>query len=188
VIDRRQTSAQGIFPHYYERFKTDGVEHNLYIGPSISPREGFDMEKLQAIRLWQLEVLCEMDAAHRCIKAVLPIPLDVTALILVYHATIAIRFRMDEKRFDVDGSYNARFEIVKKRIDKAHVKDSIERIVQAGCLTIVYSSQAEEQEYLQYVRILQGRGKLGSRVERLDVEDLQGVSGLKALRMKITAL
>ena len=187
VIDRRQTSAQGIFPHYYERFKTDGVEHNLYIGPSISPREGFDMEKLQAIRLWQLEVLCEMDAAHRSIKNVLPISLDVTALILVYHATIAIRFRMDEKRFDVDGSYNARFEIVKKRIDKAHVKDSIERIVQAGSLTIVYSSQAEEEEYLHYVRILQARGKLGSRVERLDVEDLQGVSGLKALRMKISA-
>lgn len=187
VIDKRQTSAQGIFPHYYERFKTDGVEHNLYIGSSISPRQGFDMEKLQAIRLWQLEVLCEMDAAHRCIKSTLPIQLDVTALILVYHATIAIRFRMDEKRFDVDGSYNARFEIVKKRIDKAHVKDSIERIVQAGSLTIVYSSLAEEEEYLQYVRILQSGGKLGSRVERLDVEDLQGVSGLKALRIKITA-
>jgi hypothetical protein len=187
VIDRRQTSAQGIFPHYYERFKTDGVEHNLYIGPSIAPRESFDLEKLQAIRLWQLEVLCEMDAAHRCIKAVLPIQLDVTALVLVYHATIAIRFRMDEKRFDVDGSYNARFEIVKKRIDKAHVKDSIERIVQAGAVTIVYSSLAEEEEYLRYVRILQARGKLGSRVERLDVEDLQGVSGLKALRIKITA-
>ncbi|WP_298734439.1 GAF domain-containing protein [uncultured Chitinophaga sp.] len=188
VIDRRQKSAQGIFPHYYERFKTDGVEHNLYIGASISPRGGFDLEKLQAIRLWQLEVLCAMDAAHRSIKAALPIPLDVTALILVYHATIAIRFRMDEKRFDVDGSYNARFEIVKKRIDKAHVKDSIERIVQAGALTIVYSSHAEEEEYLQYVRILQSRGKLDSRVEHLEVEDLQGVSGLRALRVKITAV
>jgi len=187
VIDRRQTTAQGIFPHYYERFKTDGVEHNLYIGTSIAPRQDFELEQLQAIRLWQLEVLCEMDAAHRCIKAVLPIQLDVTALALVYHATIAIRFRMDEKRFDVDGSYNARFEIVKKRIDKAHVKDSIERIVQAGSLTIVYSSHAEEEEYLHYVRILQSRGKLVSRIERLDVEDLQGVSGLKALRMKITA-
>lgn len=185
VIDSRQTSAQGIFPHYYERFKTDGIEHNLYIGPSISPRQGFDMEKLQALRLWQLEVLCEMEVAHRRIKAMLPYPLDVTALILVYHATIAIRFRMDEKRFDVDGSYNARFEIVKKRIDKAHVKDSTERIVQAGSITIVYSSHTEEQEYLQYIRMLQSRKILHSKVEQLEVEDLQGVSGLKALRAKI---
>jgi hypothetical protein len=185
VIDSRQTSAQGIFPHYYERFKTDGVEHNLYIGPSISPREGFDREKLQAIRLWQLEVLCEMDAAHRCIKAGLPIPLDVTALILVYNSTIAIRFRMDEKRFDVDGSYNARFEIVKKRIDKAHVKDSTERIVQAGAVTIVYSSAAEEEEYQHYIRMLQARKLLDSKVELLEVEDLQGVSGLRALRVRM---
>lgn len=187
VIDRRQTTAQGIFPHYYERFKTDGVEHNLYIGRSISPREGFDMEKLQALRLWQLEVLCEMDAAHRCIGPSLPYPLEVTTLVLVYHATISIRFRMDEKRFDVDGSYNARFEIVKKRIDKAHVKDSTERIVQAGAMTIVYSSQAEEEEYLQYIRMLQARKLLDSRVEQLEVEDLQGVSGLRALRIKILA-
>ncbi len=31
---------------------------------------------------------------------------------------------MDEKRFDVDGAYNARYEIVKKRIDKAYVKEA----------------------------------------------------------------
>ena len=34
---RKQLDAQQIYPHYYERFKTDGVEHNLYIGASISP-------------------------------------------------------------------------------------------------------------------------------------------------------
>jgi hypothetical protein len=31
VLDKEQTEAQKIFPHYFERFKTDGVEHNLYI-------------------------------------------------------------------------------------------------------------------------------------------------------------
>lgn len=186
VIDSRQTSAQGLFPHYYERFKTDGVEHNLYIGPSISPRQDFDQEKLEALRLWQLEVLCEMENAHQHIKHTLPYQLDVTALVLVYNSTIAIRFRMDEKRFDVDGSYNARFEIVKKRIDKALVKDSTERIVQAGRIAIVYSSITEEQEYLRYIAMLQSRRLLENEIERLDVEDLQGVSGLKALRVKIT--
>jgi hypothetical protein len=31
---------------------------------------------------------------------------------------------MDEKRFDVDGAYNSYYEIIKKRLDKAHIKDS----------------------------------------------------------------
>jgi hypothetical protein len=42
----------------------------------------------------------------------------------VYNEKIDIRFRMDEKRFDVDGAYNSYYEIIKKRLDKAHVKDS----------------------------------------------------------------
>jgi hypothetical protein len=33
VLDKEQT---GTFPALFERFKTDGVEHNLYIGASIS--------------------------------------------------------------------------------------------------------------------------------------------------------
>jgi len=48
----------------------------------------------------------------------LPIKLDIASLVLVHTSPISIRFRMDEKRFDVDGSYNARYEILKKRIDK----------------------------------------------------------------------
>jgi hypothetical protein len=31
---------------------------------------------------------------------------------------------MDEKRFDVDGTYNARYEVVKKRIDKANKRNN----------------------------------------------------------------
>ena len=46
-------------------------------------------------------------------------PLEVAHLILVQHMPMAIRFRFDEKRFDIDGAYNMRYEIVKKRIDKA---------------------------------------------------------------------
>ena len=52
----------------------------------------------------------------------LPVPLQTTHLVLVQHAPLSIRFRFDEKRFDVDGAYNVRYEIVKKRIDKAVVR------------------------------------------------------------------
>jgi hypothetical protein len=185
IIDRNQSVAQVLFPHYYERFKTDGIEHNLYIGASIAPKLQFSLQRLYDLRLWQLQTLCEMEIAHHHMKAALPYPLDVTSLILVYNATIAIRFRMDEKRFDVDGSYNARFEIVKKRIDKAFIKETTERITQSGKITIVYSNYNEEQEYLRYIRTLQSRLVLENDVEQFDIEDLQGVSGLKAIRVKI---
>ena len=185
IIDQRQTEAQALFPHYYERFKTDGVEHNLYIGASISPRLDFNLQKLHALRLWQLQVLCEMEKAHHELRPLLPIPLEVTTLILAYNTSINICFRMDEKRFDVDGSYNARFEIIKKRIDKAHVHGTNERITEPGKITIVYSDDAEEQEYTRYVNLLQDQNVLDNFIEKLEVEDLQGISGLKALRIKI---
>lgn len=185
LLDQRQTEAQLIFPHYYERFKTDGVEHNLYIGPSISPAHQFDHRRLYALRLWQVRVLCEMERLHRRLKPSLPYPLDVTTLVMVFSSTIDIRFRMDEKRFDVDGSYNARFEIVKKRIDKARILNRAERITEAGKITIVYSTDAEEREYLGYIRVLQDENLLGDEVEQLLVEDLQGVSGLRALRVSL---
>ncbi|MXV52257.1 GAF domain-containing protein [Pedobacter sp. HMF7647] len=184
-FDNSEASAQTIYPHYYERFKTDGVEHNLYIGPSISPKHHFDIRLLQDLRLWQLRILCKMELAHHQLKKELPYPLDVTSLILAYHSSISLRFRMDEKRFDVDGTYNARYEVVKKRIDKAFIKDTTERITQTGKITIVYSGRSEEKEYRQYIEILQNEKILADVVENFQVEDLQGVVGLHALRAQI---
>lgn len=185
IIDGRQRKMQTLYPHYYERFKTDGIEHNVYIGQSIAPAVPFSSAKLRELRLWQLLILCEMELAHHQLKPNLPYPLDVTTLVLVHHSFIDIRFRMDEKRFDVDGSYNARFEIVKKRIDKAHIKGSNERITAAGKITIVYSNEDEEAEYLGYIEKLQQLQMIDLFVEKIEVEDLQGVSGLKALRIKL---
>jgi hypothetical protein len=185
IIDDHQTAAQEVIHHYYERFKTDGVDHNLYVGGSISPTQEFDLKKLYALRLWQLRVICEMELAHFHLRPVLPYPLEVTTLVLVFPATIDIRFRMDEKRFDVDGSYNTRYEIVKKRIDKANIRNTTERITQPGKLTIVYSNDLEQQEYTRYIKTLQAEGLLDKQLEQYNVEDLQGVSGLKILRAKI---
>jgi len=185
LLDRAQVQAQEVFPHYYERFKTDGIEHNLYIGSSISPAKNFDISYLHNLRLWQLQVLCEMELEHHYLKPYLPYPLDVTSLILAFSLPMSIRFRMDEKRFDVDGTYNARFEIVKKRIDKAVIKNTTERLTAIGKLTIVYSNHEEEVEYKNYIRFLQSQKMLEDEVEMLEVEDLQGVSGLKALRVRI---
>lgn len=185
LLDAKQEQAQAFFPHYYERFKTDGVEHNLYIGASISPKHQYNPLYLNNLRLWQLQVMCEMENEYYRIKPTLPYELDVTSLILVFSAPISIRFRMDEKRFDVDGTYNARYEVVKKRIDKSNIKGTKERITQRGKITIVYSQRKEEQEYRRYIQFLQHKNLLGNVIETFDVEDLQGVTGLKALRVSI---
>jgi hypothetical protein len=185
ILDRKQEEAQSFFPHYYERFKTDGVEHNLYIGPSIAPRQNYNPIYLNNLRLWQLQAMCEMENEYYKIRPSLPYDLDVTSLILVFATPISIRFRMDEKRFDVDGTYNARYEVVKKRIDKSHIKGTTERITAAGKITIVYSQKAEEDEYRRYIQFLQHKNMLGNIVEAFDVEDLQGVTGLKALRVSV---
>jgi hypothetical protein len=186
VLDKEQVEAQHIFQHYFERFKTDGVEHNLYIGASIAPSQPFDLMYLNNLRLWQLQTLCKMELEHHQLKSALPYELDVTSLILVFSSPISIRFRMDEKRFDVDGTYNARYEVVKKRIDKSNIKGTRERITQKEKITIVYSHNYEETEYLKYIKFLQFKGILEPTIEQFDVEELQGVSGLKALRVKVS--
>lgn len=185
ILDNRQTEAQAYFPHYFERFKTDGVEHNLYVGPSIAPNHAFNPGHLDHLRFWQLLVLCEMEIEQYHLKKTLPYQLGVTSLLLVFSTPISIRFRMDEKHFDIDGAYNVRYEVIKKRIDKAFIKGTKERIIQQNKITIIFSTIEDMQDYMKYIIVLQSRGILDSEIEEFDVEDLQGVSGLKALRIGV---
>ena len=185
ILDKRQEEQQVRFPFYYERFKTDGVEHNMYIGSSIAPDLTYDPVFLKNLRLWQLRVLCESELQYNRFRTNLEYSLDVSSLILVYSTPISIRFRMDEKRFDVDGSYNARYEMIKKRIDKSTIKNSTERITQPGKISIIFSQEKERQDYLKLIKILQDQNLLESTVEELEVEDLQGINGLKALRVGV---
>lgn len=185
LIDEKQAEAQSYFPHYYERFKTDGIEHNMYIGASIAPAYNFEKYYLYNLRLWQMQVMCEMENYFQSLRPGLSYDLEVSSLILVFSTPISIRFRMDEKQFDIDGSYNVRYEIAKKRIDKARIKNSKERITQKGKLTIVYSQMQEENEYMGYIKLLQHKGLLTQQVEKLEIENLQGLMGMKALRVGI---
>jgi len=185
VLDKKQRDAQKIYPHYFERYKTDGVDHNIYIGEELTYNKPFNMDYLYNLRLWQLVTMCEMENRFYQLHKTTPIKLDASSLILVFNATLSIRYRMDEKKFDVDGTYNARYEIIKKRIDKAFIKDTEERITQKGKLAIIYSHNSDEEEYLKYVKYLQTRNYLGDQVELLELEDVQGVIGLRALRVNI---
>jgi hypothetical protein len=130
-------------------------------------------------------ITCGMAARAHQLRDRLPIPLETTHLILVQHAPLSIRFRFDEKRFDVDGAYDIRYEIMKKRIDKALVEGTTERVTQPGKVALVYSQPGEALEYRAYVEYLQSLGYLTGRTEQLDLEELQGVQGLRALRVQV---
>lgn len=186
ILDESQVKAQQIFPHYYERFKSDGVEHNLYIGPTIAPDLHYTTKVVHRLRYSQLKTVCKIEREFQSFKKTLPIQLDIASLIFVYNEKIDIRFRMDEKRFDVDGAYNSYYEIIKKRLDKAHVKDSTERITAPGKITIVYFGMENQKEYLEYISKLQKKEILQHDIEFLKVEDLQGITGLLALRVSLT--
>lgn len=184
-IDQRQAEAQQIFPHYFERYKTDGIEYNIYVGESISNKLPYDPIYLQNIRLWQLIVMCQMELEFNSMKDELETDIEVASLILVYSTPLAVHFRMDEKRFDVEGAYNARYEIIKKRVDKANIKGTKERITQPGHIAIIYSQERDAQDYTKYLQFLHHKGLILADFEDLELEDLQGITGLKALRVKV---
>ncbi len=184
-IDSRQEEAQKIYAHFFERFKTDGVEHNMYVGRSIREDTEFNVVYLYNLRLWQLQTMIEMEDKFYSIQESLPSQLDAASMILVFDNTLSIRYRIDEKRFDVDGTYNARYEVIKKRIDKAHIKGTDERITQKGKIAIIYTNKENQREYMRYINYLQHQKYLGDQVEHLELEDVQGVIGLKAIRVNI---
>ena len=185
LLDRKQVEAQQMYPHYFERFKTDGVEHNMYVGESITKEDSFNPIYLYNLRLWQLQVMCEMENSYYQMQSEFPVSLDVASMILVFNQPLSISFRMDEKQFDVDGTYNARYEIVKKRVDKAFIKGTKERVTQKGKIAIIYSQKQDEREYLRYVKFLQSKNYLDNDVEIVELQDLQAVTGLKAIRVSV---
>jgi hypothetical protein len=112
--------------------------------------------------------------------------MELAHLVLVQNTTIDIFHNENtEKMFDVKGTRDIRYELVKKRIEKAVDKDLQERITQPGMLTVVYSAEDEWEEYQQYLRYLSREGWVEPKVQTGFVESLQGVSGLKFARVRI---
>ena len=184
-LDKEKENIQHSFPCYFEKYRTDGVEYNIYIGQSIAHNRKFDLLYLRNLRLWQISSMADIAKMTNKLIDTLKVPLQTTQLILAHSNPIDISFRQDERRFDVEGAYNIRYEIMKKRIDKVHIRQTGKRLTQPGTISIVYAYAKEMEEYLKYITFLQNKGVLSPEVEMLDLEDLQGVSGLRALRVKV---
>ncbi len=184
-LDKEQVAAQKVYPHYFERYVTDGLEFNIYMGQQLTPRKKFDEIYLRNMKMWQLTVLAKAARVTHSLESQLSHPLRTTQLILSHNVPLSISFRTEERKFDVDGAYNIRYEIVKKRIDKVRIKETNERLTQPGKIAIVYSQGKDATEYMEYIEFLQNQNLLKPGVEKHELEELQGVIGLKALRVDV---
>ncbi|MDK3162402.1 GAF domain-containing protein [Kamptonema cortianum] len=182
--DRWQMRMQKISPHYCDCELTDGIDHMIYTGASIDPK--FTPFHLHSLRYEQLRAVCECARTALKIQAQYDTQLELTHLVLAQDITVdIIHDEKTEKTFDVRGTRDTRYEIVKKRIDKALDSNSRDRITQPRMLTIVYSTEEEWQEYQQYLQYLIRESWLAPEIESGAVESLQGVEGLKFARVRI---
>jgi hypothetical protein len=184
-FEQAQVQVQKIYPNYFEKFRTDGVEYDIYLGQAIAPKKPFHADYLRQMRLWQLSSMVDVARLTHTLLENMPAALQTTQLIFIHSMPIDISFRNDERRFDVEGAYNIRYEVIKKRIDKVCLLNSTERLTQPGKIAIVYFTESEAEEQLNYIKQLQAQNMLLPEVEKLDLEELQGVIGLKALRVSV---
>lgn len=173
------------FPSYFEKFRTDGIEYDFYIGQSISPSLDFNPAVLRSFRRQQLISMAHISKQISQLQDTLPVAMQTTQLIFVHPKPIDISFRPDERRFDVEGGYNIRYQMIKKRIDKVLIRGTKERLVQPGKIAVVIQGDAEVSILMEDLFAVADMGLIESRVEELELDELQGVSGLRALRVNV---
>jgi len=184
-FDQAQTKLQKIYPCYFEKFRSDGIEYDIYTGQDIAPAVPFNDHHLKDFQQWQLKAMIDVARLTNNLLQKMPVPLQTASLIFVHSSRIDICFRNDERRFDVEGYYNIRYEVIKKRIDKVCLKNSKERLTQPGKIALVYFNDAEAEGYISLIKQFQKNKDLKNDMQFIELENLQGVSGLKALRVSI---
>ncbi len=179
-----QLRMQQIIPHYADLESTDGINHMIYVGESIDPK--FTAFHLRSLRYEQLKAVCDCARTALSLQTEYHTKMEVTHLILVQDLTVDIfHDNNTERLFEVRGTRDIRYEIVKKRIDKAVDEQTQTRITQPGMLTLVYSTEEEWGEYQEYLRYLSREGWVDNQIESGTVEPLQGITGLKFARVKV---
>jgi hypothetical protein len=184
-LDQMQEEVQQAHPCYFESLRTDGIEYDIYIGQSLFPQKPFSLASLKNLRLWQLKSMSTIARLTHELLPDLPTPLQTTQLIFIHSKAVDICFRNNERRFDVEGGANIRYQVIKKRIDKVHIAPGQERLTQPGKIALVYADPRDAGQYLAYIQFLQQQHILHNDLEYLELEQLQGIAGLKALRVGV---
>ncbi|WP_343320828.1 GAF domain-containing protein [Sphingobacterium multivorum] len=184
-LDHFNSFIQGNYPSYFQKFRTDGIEYDIYIGESITPQQRFSYEFINVFRRQQIISMARIALKVYHVKAMLPLALETTQLIFINPHSIDISFREDERRFDVEGSLNIRYEIIKKRIDKIRIKRTKERLTQVNKIAIVYLSDEILEDLMLSIQAIYDMGIIEHTIEHLKLEDVQGIAGLKAIRLSV---
>ncbi len=181
-LEREEAINQRLVPHFFDSFRSDGIEYNLFVGQSILRHARFSMHHLESLRRWQLRSMVQLYRLSTDLKPSLSVAIDVTFLILAFGGPLTVRFRREEKRFDVDNSYGTPYELLKKRIDKATIKGTDERVRQIGKLVVVVMHERERTAYIGYMEALRAEGALKGDLEIAEVE-IEALQGVQALMM-----
>ena len=184
-LDHFNSFIQGNYPSYFQKFRTDGIEYDIYIGESITPQHPFSYEFINVFRRQQIISMARIALKAYHLKNTLPLALETTQLIFINPHSIDISFREDERRFDVEGSLNIRYEIIKKRIDKIRIKRTKERLTQVNKIAIVYLSDEILEDLMLSIQAIYDMGIIEHTIEHLKLEDVQGIAGLKAIRLSV---
>lgn len=184
-LDKMNTEIQAIYPSYFEKFRTDGVEYDICIGQSIAPQKEFSPAILKRIKCLQLKNMVEITRLTHQLELELSQHLQTTQLIFIHAYTIDISFRSDELRFDVEGDSNIRYEMTKKRIEKVHIKNTEERLTQPGKIAIVYFKKEDIEDILTFIPEMQKEGSIDNNIEYVNLEDIKSLGDLKAVRLTV---
>ena len=203
-LEEEEKDLQRLYPCCFEKYKTDGVEYNIYTGASIARGRPLDPLYLDNLRLrqllWTCRMIREMDQMQHTLMELMKVDdrlneysdngeeehqIKMAPLILAYCTPITLKFRHDEKRLDVLGSYNIRYEMLKKRIDKSVIAGTRERVTQPGFISIIYTRDEEASLYEKHLQYLAKKDLIEAPFERLELDPLPGVEGLRALRVKV---
>ena len=204
-LNEEERDLQRLYPCYFEKYQTDGLEYNIYTGPSIARGRDLDPLYLDNLRLrqllWTCKIMKQVDELHLQRQHLLhPMQaeglsmdgdhmdekqIDIAPLILAYMTPITLKFRWDEKRLDVHGSYNIRYEMLKKRIDKAVIEGTSERLTQPGSIAIVYTQDQEVAAYEKHLHYMVKKNLVRPDWEKLQLATMPGVEGIKAIRVQV---
>lgn len=184
-LNHLNSFIQGNYPSYFQKFRTDGIAYDIYIGESITPQQVFSKEFINVFRRQQIISMARIALKAYHAKFTLPLVLETTQLIFINPHSIDISFREDERRFDVEGSLNIRYEIIKKRIDKIRIKRTKERLTQVNKIAIVYLSDEILADLNLSIQAIYDMGIIERTIEHLKLEDVQGIVGLKAIRLTV---
>ncbi len=184
-LDREQEHAQSIFPHFFDKRKADGVDYVIYLGESMVEKLKFNEVYVKNLRLWQLIVCCGMAWHNSVLRPRLKTPLEVSHVVLVSHNTISIKFGFDQKKFVLESSHDIGHEIISSRVSAATTKIDNDKLSQPDKIAIVYSRPEEAIEMKRHISYLQDNNYLMDDLEYVELNELEGIQGLRSLRVSV---